>query len=74
MSTLFLQGPIKTLSAMGIQNFASLLDGVAQGTALKRNVELQEVASTAAFLCSPFSSGITAQTIYVDCGYNMMGN
>ena len=67
-------GPIKTLSAMGIQNFAALLDGVAQGTALKRNVELEEVASTASFLCSPFASGITAQTIYVDCGYNMMGN
>jgi enoyl-[acyl-carrier protein] reductase I len=40
---------------------------------LKRNVEPGEVGSTAAFLLSDAGSGITGETIYVDCGYNIMG-
>ena len=32
-----------------------------------------EVANTAAFLCSPLASAITGQIVYVDCGYNVMG-
>ena len=28
---------------------------------------------TALFLVSDLSSGITGETIYVDCGYNIMG-
>lgn len=67
-------GPIRTLSASGIKNFATLLEGVAGHSALQRNVAQAEVAKTAAFLCSEASSGITGQTIYVDCGYNIMGN
>ena len=67
-------GPIRTLSALGIKNFSTLLQGVADHSALRRNVTTDEVAQTAAFLCSDFSSGITGQTIYVDCGYNIMGN
>ena len=66
-------GPIRTLSASGIKNFSTLMQGVAERSALKRNVEQSEVGSTAAFLCSDAASGITGQTIYVDCGFNMMG-
>src|SRR6266567_1626251 len=33
----------------------------------------REVGNTALFLCSPLSSGITGEIIYVDCGYNIMG-
>jgi enoyl-[acyl-carrier protein] reductase I len=40
---------------------------------LHRNVEAREVADTALFLCSQLSSGITGETIHVDCGYNVMG-
>ena len=40
---------------------------------MKRNVEVREVGNAALFLCSPLSSGITGETIYVDCGYNIMG-
>ena len=32
-----------------------------------------EVGTTAAFLASPLSSGITGATIYVDTGYHAMG-
>jgi enoyl-[acyl-carrier protein] reductase I len=40
---------------------------------LKRNVDPGEVGSTAAFLLSDAGSGITGETIFVDCGYNIMG-
>jgi len=39
---------------------------------LKRNVDPAEVGGTAAFLLSSAGSGITGETIYVDCGYNIM--
>jgi len=40
---------------------------------LKRNITTKDVGDTAAWLLSGMSSGVTGQTIYVDCGYSMMG-
>jgi enoyl-[acyl-carrier protein] reductase I len=34
---------------------------------------VKEVGGTALFLCSDLAAGITGETIYVDCGYNIMG-
>jgi enoyl-[acyl-carrier protein] reductase I len=45
----------------------------AERAALRRNVEAREVGSTTVFLCSPMSSAITGEVIYVDCGYSIMG-
>jgi enoyl-[acyl-carrier protein] reductase I len=36
-------------------------------------VDPAEVGGTAVFLLSDAASGITGETIYVDCGYNIMG-
>lgn len=66
-------GPIRTLSASGIKGFLDLLHNAKEKSALKRNVTLEEVANTAAFLASEMSSGITGQTIFVDAGYNIWG-
>jgi enoyl-[acyl-carrier protein] reductase I len=66
-------GPIKTLAARGIANFGDMLKTQIERAPLKRNVEPGEVGSTAAFLLSAAGSGITGETIYVDCGYNIMG-
>ncbi len=66
-------GPINTLSARGVKNMGSLLGYVAERSPLKRNVTAAEVGSTALFLVSDLASGITGETIYVDCGYNIMG-
>ena len=66
-------GPIKTLAARGIANFGDMLKTQLERAPLKRNVEPGEVGSTAAFLLSDAGSGITGETIYVDCGYNIMG-
>ncbi len=66
-------GPIKTLAARGIGGLTEMLALHAERAPLRRNVEQAEVGGTAVFLASPLSSGITGETIYVDCGYNIMG-
>ncbi len=66
-------GPIKTLAARGISGLSDMLKSHADRSPLKRNVDVDEVAATAAFLCSNGGTGITGETIYVDCGYNIMG-
>src|SRR4051812_47566190 len=66
-------GPIQTLAARGVSGLSTMLKVSAERAPLKRNVEPREVGDTASFLCSPLSSGITGATIFVDCGYNIMG-
>ena len=66
-------GPIKTLAARGVSGLGEMLKAHAERAPLKRNVDAGEVGSTAAFLLSDAGAGITGETIYVDCGYNIMG-
>jgi len=66
-------GPLKTLAARGISGLGDMLKGHAERSPLRRNVDPAEVGATAAFLLSEGGSGITGETIYVDCGYNIMG-
>ena len=66
-------GPIKTLAASGITGFNEILKHVEEKAPLKRNITQEEVANAALFLLGEHSSGITGQTIYVDCGYNIVG-
>ncbi len=63
-------GPIRTLAASGIGDFRKLQDEVAKYAPLRRNVTIEEVGNTAAFLCSDLASGITGEITYVDAGYN----
>ncbi|PIQ81622.1 MAG: enoyl-[acyl-carrier-protein] reductase FabI [Candidatus Omnitrophica bacterium CG11_big_fil_rev_8_21_14_0_20_64_10] len=66
-------GPVQTLAARGISGFTDMMKIVEQRAPLRRNVELREVADAAVFLLSPLSSGITGETLYVDCGYHAVG-
>jgi len=66
-------GPIKTLAARGVGDFSQMLKNHAEHAPLKRNVEPREVGDMALFLASGLGSGLTGETIYVDCGYNIMG-
>ncbi len=66
-------GPIKTLAARGISGLGDMLKAHAERAPLKRNVDVNEVGETAVFLASDAAAGITGETIYVDCGYNIMG-
>lgn len=66
-------GPIKTLAARGISGLADMLKAHAERAPLKRNIDAGEVGDTALYLASDLSTGVTGETIYVDCGYNIMG-
>ena len=48
-------------------------DAVPEKAPLRRNVEGEDVGKTAVYLCSDLSSGVTGETIYVDCGINLIG-
>lgn len=66
-------GPIKTLAAAGIKGFRGMLGAAEKASALRRNVTIEEVGNTAAFLSSDLASGITGEIVYVDAGFNIMG-
>ena len=66
-------GPIKTLAASGIADFDKMLDHAKEKAPLKRNIDADDVANLAVFLCSDMSKNITGQVIYVDAGYSIMG-
>lgn len=65
-------GPIKTLAASGIGSFKKILDEVERNAPLRRNVTIDDVGNTGAFLCSDLAAGITGENIYVDSGYNIV--
>lgn len=66
-------GPVNTLSARGIKGFTTMLHGAAEKAPLKRNILPEEVGNLGVFLASDWSAAITGETIYIDCGYNIMG-
>jgi enoyl-[acyl-carrier protein] reductase I len=66
-------GPIKTLAARGVGALGEMLKAHSEKAPLRRNVDQLEVGGAAAFLASELSGAITGETIYVDCGYNIMG-
>ena len=63
-------GPIKTLSAAGVPGLRKMLAHVAAVSPIKRNVTIEDVGNTAAFLCSDLAAGIAGEVTYVDGGFN----
>jgi len=66
-------GPVNTLAARGIAGFTEMLKFYEAHAPLKRNVLPEELGNTGVFLASDGGAAITGQTIYVDCGYQIMG-
>jgi enoyl-[acyl-carrier protein] reductase I len=63
-------GPIKTLAASGIKDFGKLLNQFAAQAPIRRNVTIEDVGNTAAFLLSDLAAGISAEITYVDGGFS----
>lgn len=63
-------GPIRTLAASGISGFRKMLEQFEQAAPLRKCVSIEEVGNSAAFLTSDLASGITAEVLYVDAGFN----
>jgi enoyl-[acyl-carrier protein] reductase I len=63
-------GPIRTLAASGVKNFRKLLAYNEKMSPLRKNVTIEDVGNTAAFLCSDWASGITGEIVHVDAGFH----
>lgn len=66
-------GPVKTLAASGIGDFNYILKWNQYNSPLKRNVSLEDIGRSGLYLLSPLSSGVTGETLHVDCGYHVVG-
>ncbi len=66
-------GPIRTLAASGIHDFRKMLEDNERIVPLRRNVTLEDVGNTAAFLCSDLALGITGEIVHVDSGFHCVG-
>jgi enoyl-[acyl-carrier protein] reductase I len=66
-------GPIKTISAMGISGFSSILGVYRDRAPLRRNVDANEVGEAAAFLLSDAGKGVSGEVLIVDGGFHVMG-
>ena len=65
-------GPIKTLAASGIKDFAKLLAEFAAAAPIRRNINIDDVGNVAAFLLSDLASGVSAEIVYVDGGFSQV--
>ena len=66
-------GYLRTLASSAVGGTDSMAERTAQRAPLRRNVEGSDVGNTALWLCSDLSAGVTGETIYVDCGVNLIG-
>lgn len=66
-------GPIRTLAASGISGFRDYQRSFASVAPLRKNVTIDDIGASAAFLSSDAAGGITGEVMYVDSGYNIMG-
>ena len=66
-------GPVRTVSASSVGDFASMLDHVEEVAPLRRNITGAEVGNVVAFLCSDMASGVTGTHIPVDSGFTILG-
>ncbi|HMP06896.1 MAG TPA: enoyl-ACP reductase [Lacipirellulaceae bacterium] len=66
-------GPLQTISGRGagVDEMLALYEGMAP---LGRNITHDEAGQTGAFLLADMSSGVTAEILHLDAGYNAMGS
>lgn len=66
-------GPLKTLAASAVGDFSQMVKLYETFSPMRRNITHEEVGKAGAFLLSDHASGITGETLHVDCGYHIMG-
>lgn len=66
-------GPIKTLAASGIGDFRFILKWNELNSPLRRTVTIDQVGSSALYLLSDMSSGVSGEVHHVDSGYHAIG-
>src|SRR5207237_1129874 len=66
-------GYLRTLASSAVAGTDTMAEHAAQRAPLRRPVEGADVGRTAVYLASDLSSGVTGETIYVDCGVSTIG-
>ena len=66
-------GPVRTLASSAISGFVAMQDYIVERSPLHKNVTTTDVGNTAVFLASEWSSSVTGEILFVDCGYNIVG-
>ncbi len=66
-------GYLRTLAVTAVGGSEALGEKAAEKAPLRRNVAGADVGNTAVWLASDLSAGTTGETIYVDCGINIIG-
>lgn len=66
-------GPVKTLAAAGIKGMRAMLGENAGRTPLRRNIDQDDVARAALYLCSDLARNVTGEVLHVDAGQNVVG-
>ena len=66
-------GPMKTLAMAGISGGKDMMKWSEKNSLMNRNIDLEDVGKSGLYLLSDLSSGVTGETHYVDCGYNIVG-
>jgi enoyl-[acyl-carrier protein] reductase I len=66
-------GYLRTLASSAVGGTDGMAERSAERAPLRRNVTGEDVGNTAVYLASDLSAGVTGETIYVDCGVNLIG-
>ena len=64
----------KTVSSKDINNFDNLLEKVERKSPLRKSVTPEDIGDAAIFFLSDLSKSVTGEILYVDNGYNIMGD
>ncbi len=65
-------GPMRTLSGAGVSDARVIFNFQAANSPLRRTPHLDDVAGSALYLLSDLGGGVTGETHFVDCGYNII--
>lgn len=66
-------GPMRTLAGAGVSGMDQMIKWQEQVASMKRCNTLDEVGKSAVYLLSDLSSGVTGETLHVDCGFSIVG-
>ncbi len=66
-------GPVNTVAGRGVSGLTDMIKIVHDRAPLKRPYGKEEVATSAVYLLSDLSKGVTGQIIFIDSGYTVVG-
>ncbi len=66
-------GPFKTLAGAGVGGMDEMIAHQQRKAAMKRCNTGEEVGDTAVYLLSDLATGVTGETVHVDCGFSIVG-